>query len=41
LVFRIENGKIAEAINLSADQHAAENFFWSFYRLALIPGRLK
>ena len=41
LVFRVENGKIAEAVNLSADQHAADNFFWSFYRLAPIPKRLK
>lgn len=40
LLFRIENGKIAEATNLSADQHAADNFFWSFYSLAPIPERL-
>ena len=40
LVFRIEGGKIVEATNLSADQHAADNFFWSFYKLAPIPERL-
>lgn len=40
LLFRIENGKIVEATNLSADQHAADNFFWSFYSLAPIPQRL-
>ncbi len=41
LVFRIEDGKIIEATNLSADQHAADSFFWSFYKLAPIPERLE
>jgi ketosteroid isomerase-like protein len=40
LLFRINSGKIVEATNLSADQHAADNFFWSFYSLAPIPERL-
>jgi hypothetical protein len=41
LVFRIKDGKIAEVTNLCADQHAADTFFWSFYKLAPIPKRLK
>lgn len=40
LVYRIENGKILEATNLSADQDAANFFFWSQYDLAPIPERL-
>lgn len=40
LVYRIENGKIVEATNLSADQDAANTFFWSQYQLAPVPGRL-
>lgn len=40
LVYRIENGKIVEATNLSADQDAANTFFWSQYRLAPVPERL-
>lgn len=40
LVYRIENGKIVEAINLSADQDAANTFFWSQYQLAPVPERL-
>lgn len=40
LVYRIENGKIVEATNLSADQDAANTFFWSQYSLAPIPERL-
>ena len=40
LVYRIEDGKIVEATNLSADQDAANTFFWSQYRLAPLPKRL-
>ena len=40
LVYRIEDGKIVEATNLSADQDAANNFFWSQYQLAPVPERL-
>ncbi len=40
LVYRIENGKIVEATNLSADQDAANTFFWSQYSLAPVPERL-
>ncbi len=40
LVYRIENGKIIEATNLSADQDAANTFFWSQYSLAPVPERL-
>ncbi len=40
LVYRIENGKIVEATNLSADQDAANTFFWSQYQLAPVPQRL-
>lgn len=41
LVFKIKNGKIIEATNLSGDQHQADAFFWSFYQLAPLPNRLK
>lgn len=40
LVYRIENGKIVAATNLSADQDAANTFFWSQYQLAPVPERL-
>jgi len=40
LVYRIENGRIVEATNLSADQDAANTFFWSQYDLAPLPKRL-
>ena len=40
LVYRIENGRIVEATNLSADQDAANTFFWSQYQLAPVPSRL-
>ena len=40
LVYRIESGKIIEATNLSADQDAANVFFWSHYKLKPIPNRL-
>lgn len=40
LAFRISNGRIAEAINFAADQHAADNYFWRVYKLAPIPERL-
>jgi ketosteroid isomerase-like protein len=41
LAFRIVDGKIAEAINFAADQHAADAYFWRQYELADIPVRLK
>ncbi|MCG7522477.1 nuclear transport factor 2 family protein [Ruegeria sp. Ofav3-42] len=40
LVYRIADGKIVEATNLSADQDAANTFFWSQYDLAPVPERL-
>jgi len=40
LAFRIRGGKIAEAINFAADQHAADAFFWRHYPLASLPDRL-
>jgi ketosteroid isomerase-like protein len=40
LVYRIKDGKIVEATNLSADQDAANTFFWSQYDLAPLPDRL-
>ncbi|MES0823909.1 nuclear transport factor 2 family protein [Ruegeria sp. SCP11] len=40
LLYRIEDGKIVEATNLSADQDAANTFFWSQYQLAPVPDRL-
>ena len=40
LVYRIADGKIVEATNLSADQDAANNFFWSLYQFAPLPDRL-
>lgn len=40
LVYRIEDGKIVEATNLSADQDAANTFFWSQYQLKPVPERL-
>jgi len=40
LIYRIEDGKITEATNLSADQDAANAFFWSQYDLAPVPDRL-
>ncbi|NUT99332.1 MAG: nuclear transport factor 2 family protein [Saccharothrix sp.] len=40
LAFRVIDGKIAEAVNFSADQHAADAFFWQKYPLAPVPDRL-
>lgn len=40
LVFKIDDGKIREATNLSADQDAANAFFWSAYQLKPLPDRL-
>lgn len=40
LVYRIVDGKIVEATNLSADQDAANAFFWSNYVLKPVPARL-
>ena len=40
LVFRFVGGKIKEVVNLSSDQHKADLFFWSVFKLARIPDRL-
>jgi ketosteroid isomerase-like protein len=40
LIYRIENDKIVEATNLSADQDAANSFFWLQYKLGPVPNRL-
>jgi hypothetical protein len=40
LLFRIENSRIAEAINFPGNQHAADAFFWRTYSLKPIPDRL-
>lgn len=40
LVFRFESDKIREVSNLSSDQHKADLFFWSIYKLKPIPDRL-
>ena len=40
LAYRIRAGRIAEALNFAADQHAADAFFWRQYPLAPIPTRL-
>ncbi|WP_176063025.1 nuclear transport factor 2 family protein [Anaeromyxobacter diazotrophicus] len=40
LVFRFEGGRIKEVTNFAADQHKADLFFWSVYRLKPIPDRL-
>jgi uncharacterized protein len=41
LVYKIENGKIKEVQNFAADQHTADLFFWSVYRLKPLPDRLE
>jgi ketosteroid isomerase-like protein len=40
LAFRVQNGKIVEAINFPGDQHAADRFFWAIYPLKPLPDRL-
>ncbi|MBD2058276.1 nuclear transport factor 2 family protein [Oculatella sp. FACHB-28] len=40
LLFRIENSRIAEAINFPGNQHVADAFFWKTYDLKPIPDRL-
>jgi ketosteroid isomerase-like protein len=40
LAFRVRDGKIAEAVNYPGNQHAADAFFWSVYRLKPLPERL-
>ncbi|GAA0252827.1 hypothetical protein GCM10010492_61760 [Saccharothrix mutabilis subsp. mutabilis] len=40
LAFRVGNGKIVEAVNFAADQHAADAYFWRKYPLAPVPDRL-
>jgi uncharacterized protein len=38
--FGLGNSRIAEAINFSGNQHAADAFFWKTYNLKLIPDQL-
>ncbi|MFI0405632.1 nuclear transport factor 2 family protein [Actinomadura sp. 3N508] len=40
LAFRVEEGRIAEAINYPGDQHAADAYFWKVFTLADLPDRL-
>jgi uncharacterized protein len=40
LLFRIQNGRIVEAVNFPGNQHAADAFFWRVYQLKPIPQRL-
>ncbi len=40
LVFKMQNGRIVEAINFAGDQHAADAFFSNAYQLKPIPDRL-
>ena len=40
LAFHFENGRIKSVVNLCADQHKADLFFWSVYSLKPIPERL-
>ena len=41
LLFKIEKGKIKKVQNFAGDQHEADAFFWSAYRLKPVPERLK
>ena len=41
LVFRFEGGRIREVTNFCFDQHAADLFFWSTYKLKPLPDRLE
>jgi uncharacterized protein len=40
LAFKFEDGRIASVVNLCADQHKADEFFWSVYQLKPVPDRL-
>jgi len=40
LAFRIQDGKIAEAINFPSDQHVADAFYLAQYPLKPLPDRL-
>lgn len=40
LLFRIQDGRVVEAVNFPSDQHAADAFFWRVYALKPIPDRL-
>jgi len=40
LAFRIEDGRIAEAVNFAFDQYAADTYWWANYPLKPIPDRL-
>jgi hypothetical protein len=39
-LFRIQNGRIVEAVNFPGNQHLADAFFWRVYQLKPIPQRL-
>jgi len=41
LMFRIENGQIAEATNFLTDMHQSDAFFWANYPLKPLPDRLQ
>ncbi|MFT7838689.1 nuclear transport factor 2 family protein [Saccharothrix sp. BKS2] len=41
LAFRIEDGRIAEAVNFAQDQNAADTYFWDNYPPADVRTRLK
>jgi ketosteroid isomerase-like protein len=40
LMFRIEDGKIAEAQNFLTDTYQSDAFYWAHYPLKPLPGRL-
>jgi uncharacterized protein len=40
LVFKFEDGRIKDVTNFAGDQHKADLFFWSVYKLRPIPDRL-
>lgn len=40
LIFKFDKGRIKQVTNLCADQHKADAFFWSIYKLKPIPERL-
>jgi len=40
ILYRVRDGKIAEASNFLTDQHGADAFYWRHYPLRAIPDRL-
>ncbi|MER8399892.1 hypothetical protein [Mesorhizobium sp. M1348] len=40
LMFRIKDGKIAEAQNFLTDMYQSDAFYWAHYPLTPLPGRL-